>query len=147
MFRLVNISETIGYGFDMMNEWKKITGNKVDFESDLCTSCVTFWLPSNYVGNRASNRASNRAGDNVGDREHFDTEDKIVAILKFCKEPKTRKEIYELIGVTYQLKNFKTYIEPLLTNDYLELTIPDKPSSPKQRYRTTRSGLIFLEKL
>ena len=60
MFRLVNISETIGYGFDMMNEWKKITERNVDFESDLCTSCVTFWLPSNYVGNRAGNRVNDK---------------------------------------------------------------------------------------
>lgn len=37
--------------------------------------------------------------------------------------------------------------EPLLTNGYLEQTIPDKPSSPKQQYRTTRSGLIFLESI
>lgn len=139
MFRLVNISETIGYGFDMMNEWKKITERNVDFESDLCTSCVTFWLPSN--------RAGDRAGDRAGNTDYFDTTDKVVAILKFCKEPRTRKDIYELIGVTYHFKNFKAYIEPLLTNGYLEQTIPDKPSSPKQQYRTTRSGLIFVESI
>ena len=34
IFRLVKLSETIGYGFDIMNEWKEITGNDVTFESD-----------------------------------------------------------------------------------------------------------------
>lgn len=50
IFRLVNLSETIGYGFDMMNEWKEITGNDVTFESDICTSTVTFgWIVTKLV--------------------------------------------------------------------------------------------------
>lgn len=138
IFRLVNLSETIGYGFDMMNEWKEITGNDVTFESDICTSTVTFWLDSDRATNRATNRAE-------GDNTYTDATDKVVSILKFCKEPKYRKEIYDLIGVTYQQWNFKAFIEPLLLHDYLELTVPDKPTSPKQQYRTTKKGLLFLE--
>ena len=133
IFRLVNLSETIGYGFDMMNEWKKITGNDVTFESDICTSTVTFWLDSD--------KASDRAEDDT----YIDATDKVVSILRFCKEAKFRKEIFELLGVTYQFKNFKAFIEPLLQHDYLELTVPDKPTSPKQQYRTTKKGLLFLE--
>ena len=138
IFRLVNLSETIGYGFDMMNEWKEITGNDVTFESDICTSTVTFWLDSDRATNRATNRAE-------GDNTYTDATDKVVSILKFCKEPKYRKEIYDLIGVTYQQWNFKAFIEPLLLHDYLELTVLDKPTSPKQQYRTTKKGLLFLE--
>lgn len=92
IFRLVNLSETIGYGFDMMNEWKAITGNDVTFESDIFTSTVTFWLDSD----RATNRASDSAD---GDNTYTDATDKVVSILKFCKEPKYRKEIYNLIGL------------------------------------------------
>ena len=80
-----------------------------------------------------------------GDNTYTDATDKVVSILKFCKEPKYRKEIYDLIGVTYQQWNFKAFIEPLLLHDYLELTVPDKPTSPKQQYRTTKKGLLFLE--
>lgn len=129
IFRLVNLSETIGYGFDMMNEWKEITGNDVTFESDICTSTVTFWLDS----------------DRAEDDTYIDATDKVVSILRFCKEAKFRKEIFELLGVTYQFKNFKAFIEPLLQHDYLELTVSDKPTSPKQQYRTTKKGLLFLE--
>lgn len=120
---------------NMMNSWKEVTGNEVKFESDLCTSSVTFWMSSNRVGNRADGNVKN------------DTNDKVVSILRFCKEPKFRKEIFGLLGVTYQFKNFKNYIEPLLKNDYLELTLPDKPTSPKQQYQTTRKGLLFLDAL
>lgn len=143
IFRLVSLSETIGYGFNMMSNWKEITGNEVKFESDLCTSSVTFWLSSNRVGNRASQNTDNRVDDNA----KSDKNDKAVSILRFCKTPKFRKEIFGLLGVTYQFKNFKTYIKPLLENDYLELTLPDKPTSPKQQYQTTRKGLMFLDTL
>ena len=146
IFRLVNLSETIGYGFDMMNEWKEITGNDVTFESDICTSTVTFWLDSDKASDKASDRATNRATNRAeGDNTYTDATDKVVSILKFCKEPKYRKEIYDLIGVTYQQWNFKAFIKPLLLHDYLELTVPDKPTSPKQQYRTTKKGLLFLE--
>jgi ATP-dependent DNA helicase RecG len=34
----------------------------------------------------------------------------------------------------------------LLSAELLERTIPDKPRSPKQRYRTTAAGRAILEK-
>lgn len=85
-----------------------------------------FWLDSDRVSDRAE------------DDTYIDATDKVVSILRFCKEAKFRKEIFELLGVTYQFKNFKAFIEPLLQHDYLELTVPDKPTSPKQQYRTTK---------
>jgi ATP-dependent DNA helicase RecG len=38
------------------------------------------------------------------------------------------------------------YLEPLLTANWLEMTIPDKPRSSKQRYRITPRGLEVLKK-
>jgi len=38
----------------------------------------------------------------------------------------------------------KTYLEPCLTAGLVERTIPDKPRSPKQRYRTTPAGRAVL---
>lgn len=36
------------------------------------------------------------------------------------------------------------YIEPLLAAGWLEMTVPDKPRSSKQRYRVTATGLEAL---
>ena len=132
MFRLVNIPETIGYGFDMMNEWKKITERNVDFESDLCTSCVTFWLPSNRVGNNAGVNA----GVNANDRD--------ICILETCRTPKSRREIFDVLGVIYHMKNYKAFIEPLVNNGFIELTIPEKPKSPNQKFVITEKGKYLL---
>lgn len=122
IFRLVNLSETIGYGFDMMNEWKEITGNDVTFESDICTSTVTFWLDSDRVNDRVI------------------TNNEIYDILNFCREPKTRREIFECIGLAYHSDAFKAHIKPLIDFGYLALTIPEKPNSRLQKYKLTEKG-------
>lgn len=38
-------------------------------------------------------------------------------------------------------------LNPLIDAGLLEMTIPDKPRSSKQRYRTTAAGLMLLNKL
>ncbi len=38
------------------------------------------------------------------------------------------------------------YLEPLLTAGWLERTLPDKPTSPNQRYRIGEAGRAWLER-
>jgi ATP-dependent DNA helicase RecG len=66
-------------------------------------------------------------------------------ILLYCRTTRTRKEILKKIKLVSNVKNFNTYVAPLLQLDWVEMTIPDKPSSPKQRYRTTLKGMIVTE--
>jgi ATP-dependent DNA helicase RecG len=43
-------------------------------------------------------------------------------------------------------EHFRTaYLEPLLDAGLLEMTIPDKPKSSRQRYRTTAAGVGALK--
>ena len=55
-------------------------------------------------------------------------------ILEFCRVPRSRDKIQEFI----EYKNrgyFRTKIlNPLIKGGLLKLTIPDKPTSPKQKY-------------
>jgi hypothetical protein len=41
--------------------------------------------------------------------------------------------------------NFETYIQPLVALNWLTMTIPHKPTSPKQQYLTTLKGRLILE--
>ncbi len=61
-------------------------------------------------------------------------------IIKYCSEPKSLKEISEYLGIK-AFKRVKTrYINPLLSDKKLKMTIPDKPTSRFQKYVTlTRS--------
>lgn len=55
-------------------------------------------------------------------------------IIGFCEIPRTRGEIAKFIGRT-QYYAVKTYIEPLVKEGKLAMSIPNIPASPKQTYR------------
>ena len=61
-------------------------------------------------------------------------------ILCFCKEPQSRRDIFTHIGVIYHSKNYTRFVEPLIDMGLLELTIPDKPKSPNQKFKLTDKG-------
>ena len=54
-------------------------------------------------------------------------------ILGFCKEPRSLEDIAHALGLgKYYVR--RRYIEPLLEEDALSMTLPDKPRSKYQRY-------------
>ncbi len=55
-------------------------------------------------------------------------------ILKLCKTVKSLKEITQYFGYkdVYKFKN--NYINKLIEQDKLQMTIPDKPKSRNQKY-------------
>ena len=60
-----------------------------------------------------------------------DQDDKL---FKFCSTPRSIKEIMEFLEVKHRTYLRKTVLAPLLESGKLVLTIPEKPSSPNQRY-------------
>ncbi len=61
-------------------------------------------------------------------------DERTIRILKFCKTPKSREEIQKFIGIKHREYFRKNILNPLINSNLLKLTIPDKPSSPKQKY-------------
>jgi len=76
---------------------------------------------------------------------HNDIDGKKEDILIYCMSVKTRKEILRKIELVSNVKNYNTYVAPLIQMGWLEMTIPNKPSSPKQKYRTSLKGKIIME--
>lgn len=68
-------------------------------------------------------------------------------ILTYCLRPKKRREIMYELDLYNNYDNFVKYTKSLITAGYLELTIPDKPQSKNQQYRTTPAGQKYLEEL
>jgi len=58
-------------------------------------------------------------------------------ILKNCKNESSANELMEILNRTNKSKFKNTIIYPLVENGFLELTNPDKPKSPSQKYRLT----------
>jgi predicted HTH transcriptional regulator len=57
---------------------------------------------------------------------------------------RSRDELQRAIEMSDREHFRKTYLEPLLTAGWLERTLPDKPTSPHQRYRLTEKGRSWL---
>ena len=58
-------------------------------------------------------------------------------ILKNCKNESSANELMEILNRTNKTKFKDAIIKPLIENGFFELTNPDKPRSPTQKYRLT----------
>ena len=58
-------------------------------------------------------------------------------ILRFCQQPRSRKEVLAKVGLGASLTNSARYLTPLLADGYLAFTLPDSPKSNQQRYIIT----------
>jgi ATP-dependent DNA helicase RecG len=70
--------------------------------------------------------------------------EKELQILLFCLEPRSRSAILSKIGLSNHAKNYQRYISPLIDKGWLTYTLPNKPTSPSQQYRTTEKGRLAL---
>ena len=55
-------------------------------------------------------------------------------IVDYCAKPRSRQEIAEYLGVKTVAFAMSRYVTPLLEAGRLEMTIPEKPKSRKQRF-------------
>ena len=62
---------------------------------------------------------------------------KVTALLRFCKEARSRTQMQEFCGIKSQDYFRKNILLPLLNSGRLKRTIPDKPNSSKQKYIRT----------
>ena len=60
-----------------------------------------------------------------------------LTILIKCKEESTAVELMKILNRTNRTKFKHAIIEPLIDHSFLEMTIPDSPKSPSQKYRLT----------
>lgn len=61
-------------------------------------------------------------------------DERIIDILEFCKEPRSRVEIQEYIGINDREHFRKTLLNPLVKGGLLKMTLLEKPTSKNQKY-------------
>jgi len=71
------------------------------------------------------------------------TEQVINLILAIDSEDYTSSLIMEKLKLKHRPTFLYTYIHPALEQGFIEMTIPDKPKSSKQKYRLTEKGKGF----
>ena len=58
----------------------------------------------------------------------------------------TRLRIQDALGLKGRSNFENRYLKPALADGLIELTIPEKPSSSKQKYRLTERGRSIVKK-
>ncbi|MBK6849139.1 MAG: hypothetical protein IPG96_16945 [Proteobacteria bacterium] len=90
------------------------------------------------------------SGDLVPDRHQVGTKSALsqqqVQVLEVAAVPRPLPELMVPSGRTDRTKFSDQILRPLLEARLVEMTIPDKPRSSKQQYRTTAAGRELLAK-
>lgn len=67
-------------------------------------------------------------------------------VLVFCQQPKSRAEIQEHLGLKDRKHFREVILNPLLESGQLLPTLPDKPTSPKQKFYSAQGEYAEGEK-
>ena len=70
----------------------------------------------------------------------------VMRIIAVIDGEMSRKELQMKLGLKDDEHCRNTYILPALVANYIEMTIPDKPQSSKQKYRITALGRNALQR-
>ena len=124
LFHRMRFMERRGSGLaKIVNDTAKLPGYtdelKPEFRSDQRSFTVVI-KNVNYKSDQVSDQASDQA-----------IEEKIIS---FCATPKSKKEICAFLGYNNLRYFTKTYLEPLIREGKIKLTIPGTPNSPNQKY-------------
>ena len=111
------------------------TNSDTDTDTNTNTNTDT---DTNPVTDPVTNTDTNTVTNTVTNTDTLS--DKQRSVLALCVEPKNAHEILEQLGITYHSKNLKTYIKDLVSYGYLQMTVPDTPKNPAQKYFTTENG-------
>ncbi len=68
-------------------------------------------------------------------------------VVWHCRRSRFANEIMEFLGLKHRKTFRANYLKPLMDSGWLEMTIPDKPTSSKQKYRLTDRGRQLLTEL
>jgi len=103
---------------------------------------TAIFRPNPMVKTKAAVQVTGEVGTKLALSRHQ------VDILAKCTEEQTLLALMELAGRSDRTKFRNQVLGPLLSEGLIEMTIPDKPRSSKQRYRTTALGfkVLHLEK-
>jgi ATP-dependent DNA helicase RecG len=79
----------------------------------------------------------------AGDTREVTTE--VKRLLKVISGEQTKKELKTLLKLRNDEHFRKAYLTPAIKLGFIEMTIPDKPRSSKQRYRLTDKGREYIK--
>jgi ATP-dependent DNA helicase RecG len=91
------------------------------------------------VSDQVSDQVKNLISEKFGDKAEL--------ILSYLSNsPRKSKDILvDLLGLSIHSKNKQRYIDPLLNQDWVELTIKENPKDKNQKYQLTEKGRLLVK--
>ena len=128
--------DELGSGVRNIYKYSKIYsgGEPMFIEGDVFKTIIPLTFEAGgQAGGQASEHAGEQASEHAGEQE-----DKTIEILEFCKIARTRSEIQDFLRIKSRRYLSLEILAPLIKGNLLKMTIPDKPTSPKQKYYSER---------
>jgi ATP-dependent DNA helicase RecG len=154
-FREIHRADELGSGMRKMMRYGKVYGDADPemIEGDVFRIVVK--VPEFGVADErgiglqeAHDEAHDKAHDKAHDEAHEPMNEIEQRILHAClNASQNTRELLALLGYERRTGNFKKAFSRLMDLTYLEMTIPDKPRSKKQKYRLTERGRKVLKRI
>ncbi|MBW6474415.1 MAG: hypothetical protein K0B14_14915 [Anaerolineaceae bacterium] len=145
---LTKYIEKAGSGtVDMVNRCRAAGLRQPEFLIDSGFFVLTIWrkvVPDSVVQVDKSQIESVSGVDKIGTMSALSRHQ--VEILHKCLIDMGIIELMEVAGRADRTKFRNQVINPLIEAELLEMTVPDKPRSSKQKYRATEKGRALLKK-
>ena len=151
VFYRAGIIERWGSGTLNIMDWCMENGNPVPAWKEQAGSVYVLFLPAELPPAEQSGTrprpdidpVTKELRDQVGTKLEPSRDQ--VEILRNCSNEKGILELMAIAGRTSRTKFRNQVLNPLLDTGFIEMTIPEKPRSSKQRYRLTSKGAVWLE--
>ena len=138
VFREIGLADELGSGMRNTYKYTKMySGGVPQFvEGDIFRTVIPLNDAATLKsGPKVSDQDSDQVSDQVSDQDNnsiaLERE-----ILKFCRKPKSKKEILDYLGYKNRTYMTRKILKPMIEGGKLTYTIPDKPTSRLQKYRT-----------
>lgn len=105
------------------------------------------------VGTKSGTKSGTKTGTKLAPSDHKEIlrylkdSPNAVKVLQYCSEPRSRKEIQGYLGLENRKSLRVIIIKPLIEAGILDLSNPESPKSPNQRYILSNYGIKVLEEL
>ena len=155
--RRIIICEQAGTGLRMMQrEWQGLGHPAPVIMNDRARKAFEFFVPGlDAEVDMASDLLKAMFGkeqkETIQVRDHVGTKLALsrhqVEILRKCQESKAMVHLILVTGRSDRTKFRDQVLNPLIEVGLIEMTIPDKPRSSKQKYRLTAKGRTLLTEI
>jgi len=98
---------------------------------------VIIWRKEVNTGQATGQATGQVTGQATGQDEY------IRRVILVIKGESKRSEIQVALGLSHRETFMDNYLNPAMKEGYIEMTKPNAPTSPKQRYRLTKKGLEY----